>query len=413
MAHTCIRPPEVASLLEELQCARETLGLKAADAFAAVRAEVASLSAECRGFIDRFAELDVLAAFASAARAHGYVEPRILGEDLPARLRLRQARHPTAEVGLPGGGEFIPNDVHLRQPADGAAADADTPAASGDVHTAEVARGSVDPTQCMLLFGPNAGGKSLYARMALTVAIMAQIGCWVPAADAELTPFSSIHTRIGSSDRILHGTSTFMLELSEASAILNSATSHSLVLMDELGRGTSTHDGTAVAMATLEHILLRLRSLCIFITHFPVLAQVAAAHPAICACHHMAFVEQKGEVLQGDSGTTADPGAATRGRQNRVSMLYNVVPGVLETSFGVNVARLAGLPPTVLETAAKRSAALEHLVQCRRLKSAVRRTALGEGRLFSGESDQDRALLDVLEEQREKACHYLLRGEQL
>ncbi|KAJ1626781.1 muts domain V-domain-containing protein [Pavlovales sp. CCMP2436] len=374
------RSPEVARLWAQMQVLRETFELRAAEAFRALCERVTAQTAPICSLVRRMAELDVLQAFAELSHARSYVRPRILraetmgGELPPPRLRLVDCRHPTAEANMPAGRSFVPNDVHLR--ASEAASEAGAREAGEG--------GSGEPgAQCVLLFGPNMGGKSLYARTALTLALMAQVGCWVPAREAELTPFDGLFTRSGSTDRILAGQSTFMVELSEAAQILGRATPRSLLLFDELGRGTSTHDGTAIAFATLEHLVRKVGALTLFISHYPMLAQLADEDARVVCCH-MSYV-----ATEADAAADADPSAPVadgasearvdgRRADRQITMLYKLARGKLETSFGVNVARMAKLPPEVLDEAARRSEALERHVTKRRLLRAIIQAVQGD-----------------------------------
>jgi DNA mismatch repair protein MSH3 len=406
------RPPQVATLWAALQLAREDHALRAADAFAALCRDVTAATAPLRAVVHRLATLDVLAAFARVARAHGYVRPTVLRVDAAAEaagaaqpaacLRVRGARHPTHELAMAAGCQFVPNDINLSAHAlasdlggggGGGDGDARGDAAGGArVGARDGGGGGDDARRCALLFGPNSGGKSLYARTALTHALLAQVGCWLPCEAASLSPFDGLYTRIGSHDRVLKGESTFFVELAEAAAILREATARSLVLFDELGRGTSTHDGTAIAHATLSHVLSSVRCCTLFISHYPSLAALELERPEAVSSHHMSYVEhdddgpgasEHAEPTDTDEGGEAAAAAAAeargRGRAGRrVTMLFKLARGKLETSFGVNVARVAKLPDTVLRVAASRSEAFERLATQRRLLVAIQRALGGD-----------------------------------
>eukprot|EP00669_Euglena_mutabilis_P013473 TRINITY_DN8442_c0_g1_i1.p2 TRINITY_DN8442_c0_g1~~TRINITY_DN8442_c0_g1_i1.p2 ORF type:complete len:266 (+),score=65.27 TRINITY_DN8442_c0_g1_i1:977-1774(+) len=190
---------------------------------------------------------------------------------------------------------------------------------------------TVGGERCMVITGPNMGGKSSYIRQVALIVLMAQIGTYVPAASARVGVFDAIYARMGARDDLVHGQSTFMVELQETSDILRRATDRSLVILDELGRGTSTHDGVAIAHATLEHLLTEVRSALLFVTHYPQITGIADAHPSSVGCYSMAFLQ--------DTAEGPDPAAAPR-----VTFLYKLHRGVAPSSFGLNVARLAGIP---------------------------------------------------------------------
>jgi DNA mismatch repair protein MSH3 len=186
------------------------------------------------------------------------------------------------------------------------------------------------------------GGKSSYVRSVALIAIMAQIGSYVPADSAELGLLDAVFTRMGAFDNMMKGESTFMVELSETSDILKQATPRSLVILDELGRGTSTHDGVAIAQAVLHHVVSKLHSLTLFITHYQSLARMAEQFDGELKNVHMRFTEQ-----------------ATNTGENDITFLYEVGEGVAHRSYGLNVAKLAGLPKTMIDEASRRSGQME------------------------------------------------------
>jgi len=200
----------------------------------------------------------------------------------------------------------------------------------------------------MLLTGPNMGGKSTVLREACLLVLLAQLGCRVPAEAMRLTPVDAIFTRCGASDRILRGESTFFVELAEASSILEHATSRSLVVMDELGRGTSTHDGHAIAAAVLEHLVGVTQCLTLFSSHHSGLMDLGGVELSL---HHMAC------ALDPDAG---------------VVFLYQLAPGVCLNSRGVNVAKMAALPEGVTTSAAAKSRELLRVQTVRGIRKAVR-----------------------------------------
>ena len=198
-------------------------------------------------------------------------------------------------------------------------------------------------TRALLVTGPNMGGKSSYVRSVALISIMAQIGCFVPATSAKLSLLDAIFTRMGAFDNMLKGESTFMVELNETSDILKQATPRSLVVLDELGRGTSTHDGVAIAQAVLNFMLQQSKSLTLFITHYQALAKMAGQWPGGELRNvHMKFSESDGE-----------------NGEKEITFLYEVGEGTAHRSYGLNVARLAGLPGTILDVAMVKSKELE------------------------------------------------------
>jgi DNA mismatch repair protein MSH6 len=197
----------------------------------------------------------------------------------------------------------------------------------------------------LLLSGPNMGGKSTLLRQTCLITILAQIGSFVPAEECSLTPVDRIFTRLGASDRILCGQSTFFVELAETAAAVRGATRRSLVIMDELGRGTSTFDGTAIASATVKHLVERSKCLTMFATHYHSLLEDWKNDESICLGHMECMVEED------SSDNDVD--------KSNITFLYTLGAGPCPKSFGVNVARLAGLPDDVLRRAKNISAAFE------------------------------------------------------
>eukprot|EP00899_Mesostigma_viride_P008654 jgi/Mesvir1/17790/Mv12900-RA.4 len=234
--------------------------------------------------------------------------------------------------------------------------------------------------RCVIITGPNMGGKSVYIRQVALITIMAQMGSFVPAASARLRVVDNVFTRMGASDSIQLGRSTFFEELAEASTILASATHRSLVILDELGRGTSTHDGVAIAFAALRHFLEATRCLTLFVTHYPVITSLQKEHPREVGAFFVSYVSSgpapAPASCQGAQGY--EVGAATQPQEEgegssvapdqAISFLYKLVPGVADRSFGLHVARLAEIPPCVIDRAAIKAAELESTTKMRARK---------------------------------------------
>ncbi|MDZ4255634.1 MAG: DNA mismatch repair protein MutS [Sulfuritalea sp.] len=248
------------------------------------------------------AELDGLAAFATAAVRHDYRQPEFCNE---AAIEIEGGRHPVVERQIDS---FIANDTRL------------------------------SPARRMLLItGPNMGGKSTYMRQAALIVLLAHCGSFVPATRCRLGPIDAIYTRIGASDDLASGRSTFMVEMTEAAAILNGATDKSLVLMDEIGRGTSTFDGVALAFAIARHLIDKNRAWTLFSTHYFELTRLAQDYP-ICANVHLDAVEHGHKIV----------------------FLHAVEEGPASQSYGVQVAALAGMPSAVVREARRRLTLLEN-----------------------------------------------------
>ncbi|MEY1661607.1 DNA mismatch repair protein MutS [Isoalcanivorax beigongshangi] len=248
------------------------------------------------------AELDVLCCFAERAETLNYVAPELV--DTPT-LEIVEGRHPVVERVLDDA--FVPNNLHL------------------------------DRQRSMLIItGPNMGGKSTYMRQTALIALMAHIGCGVPATRAVIGPLDRIFTRIGSSDDLAGGRSTFMVEMAETANILNHATAESLVLMDEIGRGTSTFDGLSLAWAAAHHLAQEIGAYTLFATHYFELTQLADQLPNVFNAHLSA-------AEHGDN----------------IVFLHRVQDGPASRSYGLQVAQLAGVPRTVIEDARARLAELE------------------------------------------------------
>ncbi len=293
------REAEVLSAEEKLRALEHEL-------FVALRERAAGFVPEVQRLADTLARHDAEAALAEAAARYGWVRPAMDDSD---RLTLEAARHPVVERLLPRG-DFVPNDLVL----DGSA------------------------RQILLLTGPNMGGKSTYLRQAALIVLLAQSGSFVPAARAAIGRVDRLFTRVGAADRLGAGQSTFMVEMSETADILRLATPRSLVLLDEIGRGTATYDGLALAWAVTEHLHAGdgPRPRTIFATHYHELTQLAESLPRLANLH----------VTVQESGGT-------------VVFLHGIAEGPADRSYGIHVAQLAGLPAPLLERAREVLAELE------------------------------------------------------
>ncbi|KAM4043087.1 DNA mismatch repair protein Msh6 isoform 2-T2 [Anomaloglossus baeobatrachus] len=270
--------------------------------------------------VECFAVLDVLVCLAQYSRGgDGPVcRPDILiPDDAAPILELRGSRHPCITKTF-FGDDFIPNDILIGC--------TDEEVDDSDAH-------------CVLVTGPNMGGKSTLLRQAGLMVVMAQLGCYVPAEVCKLTPVDRVFTRLGASDRIMSGESTFFVELSETSSILQHATEHSLVLLDELGRGTATFDGTAIASAVVKELSERIKCRTLFSTHYHSLVEDYSHCAAVRLGHMACMVENECE----------DPS------QETITFLYKFIKGACPKSYGFNAARLANIPDEIIHTGHKKA----------------------------------------------------------
>ena len=247
--------------------------------------------------------LDVLNNFANLAIGNNYIRPKILSKEKPHLISIKDGRHPVIETLLPTG-EFISNSVLLSY-----------------------------KEQVLIITGPNMSGKSTFIRQSALIVLMAQIGCFVPARYAELSPVDRIFTRIGASDALSSGLSTFMVEMTEAANILNNATDESLVILDEVGRGTSTYDGVSIAWAIVEYLAKKVKAKTLFATHYHELLKLSDLYANVS--NFQVAVEE----------------GVNEAGEKKITFLYKVVPGGASKSYGIHVAKLAGLPDSVIKRA--------------------------------------------------------------
>jgi DNA mismatch repair protein MutS len=296
--------PELAELETKILAAQETLVAREAELFRVLVGQVARRTGALLAAAAQVAAIDVSAALAELAHRSGYVRPEV---DDGEGIEIVEGRHPVVERTVPAG-EFVPNDCLL---------------------------GALS-RQILLLTGPNMAGKSTYMRQVAHIALLAQMGSFVPARSARIGIVDRIFTRIGAADNLARGESTFMVEMRETAAILTGATRRSLVVLDEVGRGTSTFDGLSIAWAVAEYLHDRVGCRTLFATHYHELCALAESRPRVVN-------------LQ----------AAAREVGGRIAFLRLIVPGGASRSYGIEVARLAGLPAPVLIRSREVLSALE------------------------------------------------------
>jgi DNA mismatch repair protein MutS len=294
--------------------------------FEDLRQESAKYIPRLQQLADTIAQCDCLSSLSHLAARRNYCRPKVAAEP---RLMIREGKHPVLAEML--GAEFVPNDVELGSGA-------------GDI---------------ALITGPNMSGKSTYIRQTALLVLMAQTGSFIPAKEAEIGLVDRIFTRVGASDELARGQSTFMVEMTETANIINNATARSLVILDEVGRGTSTYDGLALAWAITEHIATRLKCRTLFATHYHELTELAELFDNIRNCN-----------------------VAVREWMDEVVFLHRILPGGTDKSYGIHVAKLAGIPKSIL---ARSNEILEEL------ESAFAKEAAGDrlARHKTREPDRD------------------------
>nr|XP_034955668.1 DNA mismatch repair protein Msh3 isoform X2 [Zootoca vivipara] len=279
--------------------------------------------------VGHLATVDCIFSLVEVAKQGDYCRPVI--KDGRSEIMIKNGKHPVIDVLLGEQEQYVPNDTHL----------------------------SEDGQRVMIITGPNMGGKSSYIKQVALITVMAQIGSYVPAEEARIGIVTGIFTRMGATDNIFKGQSTFMEELTETADIITKATSNSLVILDELGRGTSTHDGIAIAYATLEYFIRDVGSLTLFVTHYPPVCELERAYLRQVGNYHMAFLvnEEDREQERGSEGEE---------NPEFVTFLYQITRGVATKSYGLNVAKLADVPDEILKKAARKSKELERLENMKR-----------------------------------------------
>jgi len=288
--------PELKEYEEKVLTAQERSLTLEMELFAGLREQVAAQTARLLATADVLAEIDFLAALAELAASRQYVRP-VISDD--AIIDIRDGRHPVLDQTLPPG-TFVPNDVCF----------------------------GPETGMLWLITGPNMSGKSTFIRQVALLTLMAHLGSFVPAKSAKVGVTDRIFTRVGASDELSRGLSTFMVEMTEAANILNNATTRSLVILDEIGRGTSTYDGVSLAWAITEFLHDAVGARALFATHYHELAQLA-------------------ETLKGQRNYNVQ----VKELDNKIIFLHKIAPGNAERSYGIHVARLAGVPESVLQRA--------------------------------------------------------------
>ena len=296
--------PELKEYEEKVLTADERAMQLEYDLFLDLREAAAAARRRLAGTAAVLAQLDVLAALTELARERNYCRPKMTAEPV---LRIIDGRHPVLDITEPDG-TFVPNDT----------------LAGGEAGT------------ILLVTGPNMAGKSTYIRQVALLTLMAQMGSYVPAREATIGIADRIFARVGASDELSRGQSTFMVEMTETARILNTATSQSLVVLDEIGRGTSTYDGVSLAWSVVEYLQAHLNCRTLFATHYHELADLERSLPSV-----------------------KNLNVAVREWQDEVVFLHKIVDGAADKSYGIHVARLAGVPKEVVERAKEILALLE------------------------------------------------------
>lgn len=265
------------------------------DLFVNLREKVKTYIPQLQKLAEQISTIDVLQGFATVSEANQFIRPRLIEE---RRVNIVEARHPVVEQVMKNE-TFVPNDITMN-----------------------------DDIDVLLITGPNMSGKSTYMRQFALITIMAQVGCFVPCAEAELPVFDQIFTRIGAADDLVAGQSTFMVEMLEANHALTKATENSLILLDEIGRGTSTYDGMALAQAIVEYIHEQIHAKTLFSTHY----------------HELTALEDSLEKLQNVHVRAEE-------HEGNVVFLHKIQPGAADESYGIHVAKLAHLPEPLIKRA--------------------------------------------------------------
>lgn len=328
--------------------------------YQAVKAEIRPEIPDMQKTARALAQLDCLASLARAALKDRYVRPSI-SHQKEASISIKDGRHPMVEHALKRE-MFVPNDTELNH----------------------------RDQEILVITGPNMAGKSTYMRQVAVLTIMAQVGSFIPARSAVFSPVDRIFTRVGATDDISTGQSTFMVEMQEVSQILRHATKNSLIILDEIGRGTSTYDGMSIAKAVVEYIDKKIHGFTLFATHYHELADMADASPRVK--NYTVSVKERGK---------------------EITFLRRIIPGSADKSYGIHVARLAGLPESLLKRADEILHGLEKEdSQVKRPVSSTEPTGNQGLNLFSSPIIDELAQLDVMSKTPIEAMEILFRLSQ-
>lgn len=330
---------ELCQVREELVMASEVAWRDFLDEFLHVRSAF-------RNAVDKVAHFDCLLSLAIVAKQPGYCMP--IFEENSGIINIKDGRHPVIHQLLGEDKQYVANDTTISR-----------------------------DQKVMLISGPNMGGKSSYIKQVAVICILAQMGSYVPATSAVMDVVDGVFTRMGGSDDIARGKSTFMLELEEASRIMKQATSKSLVILDELGRGTSTHDGMAIAYASLQYFVQDVKPYTLFVTHYPLLTELEKLSNGYVGNYHMAFIDAKNDgdnLVKNDGDNEAKSSVDENVNHfvankddyiDSITFLYTLTNGAAKKSYGLNVARLAGIPRCVLQSASSKARELERQIETR------------------------------------------------
>jgi len=297
--------PELKEIESKILNAEEKIAELENELFTKLKNEIVKNTSDLQENAFRIATLDCLLSFAICSKEYGYCRPEI---DDSESIEIKDGRHPVVERSLQIGEKFIPNSTLLDTKAE----------------------------QIQIITGPNMSGKSCYLRQVALIVLLGQIGCYVPAIRAKFGLIDRIFTRVGAQDNITAGESTFLVEMQEAANIMNNATSKSLILLDEVGRGTATFDGISIAWAIAEHIHNNIGAKTLFATHYHELNDMAERYDRI-ANYKVDVIRTSGQVI----------------------FSHNVRPGAIDHSFGIHVARMAGIPYSVTDRATEIMHSLE------------------------------------------------------
>ena len=315
------RTPTVDACLHKIQVAYDTIAAESKKILIKIQREFtqSASSVAVYNLIDSLSALDCLFSLALLASEGGWIKPKLKEQ---SGIKIVNGRHPVIDRLLrEQGHQYVPNDVLIDKQ---------------------------NGQQIQMVTGPNMGGKSSYLRQAAVICLLAQIGSFVPAESAELGIVDGIYVRLGSHDSLLDGESSFLIEIRETSMILSTATDRSLLVLDELGRGTSTFDGIALAHATLEWLVTHIKCMTLFVTHYPELLELVPVFKNRMQSCHMGFSRKA--VIQSEGLDVST---------DQITFLYKLSPGTSPSSFGMNVARLAGIPSSIISKATEKSKALE------------------------------------------------------